>query len=122
MSRLLCFLFGHCWRVFREVRGRRPDAACTRCGGVSWDDYPEKVGLLLVLADLFIFVPLAIMGCALEQWRFYRRLRGGVWEQWYVEVCHADVWHRVPDDPEDRWPRKRPTPVCRGTPTVEDWR
>ena len=58
-------------------------------------------------------------------WRWYRRLRGGRWELWYVECCRTDIWHRISD--YDRDPRSwysvhgRPTPVCRGIPTVEEW-
>jgi hypothetical protein len=54
-----------------------------------------------------------------SEFRWYRRLAGGHWERWYVDhpVC-SDVWHDVPacGAAEDR----RPTVICRGTPTCED--
>lgn len=71
---------------------------------------------------LLLALPFLLLVYALENLRCYRRLRGGVWERWWVEPCRSDVWHRVPDDPAERWPAKRPTPVCHGTPRVEDWR
>lgn len=56
----------------------------------------------------------------LGDFQWYRRWYGGVWELWWVDypVCTA-VWHDVPE-PTGRGPR--PTPLCRGTPVVEDYR
>lgn len=79
---------------------------------VTWRDV-----LCLVAASHFL-----ILLCWLEGMRCYRRLRGGVWERWWVEPCRSDIWHRVHDDPAERWPAKRPSPVCFGKPRVEDYR
>lgn len=58
----------------------------------------------------------------LSNFRWFRRLVGGRWERWYVEVCHASIWHYI-----DEWTywtyrgsgRAR-LPCCFGTPTVEE--
>lgn len=53
---------------------------------------------------------------------WWRRLRGGHWERWYVDhpVC-ANVWHRLDGCTRERPDTfgNRPTPLCRGTPTCE---
>lgn len=63
--------------------------------------------LLWLLPELFF------SGC-----RWYRRLRGGHWEQWYVDVVHSDVWHHVPRCSHETG--DRPTSICRGTPICEE--
>jgi hypothetical protein len=49
-----------------------------------------------------------------------RKLHGGHWELWYVDCpVNAQVWHDVP-----RCSKKygeRPTCICRGRPTCEDY-
>jgi len=56
------------------------------------------------------------LGSFFRYWRWGRRLAGGRWERWYVDfpVC-MDSWYRV------TVPEGRPSMLCRGTPTVEDY-
>jgi len=53
--------------------------------------------------------------------RWWRRLRGGHWERWYVDhpVC-GDVWHRV--SVCSYVTGRRPNGLCMGTATCEDHR
>ncbi len=53
-------------------------------------------------------------------YQWFRRWIGGRWELWWVDqpVC-AQVWHY--GDPEDDF-TQRPTCICRGVPTIEDYR
>jgi hypothetical protein len=55
----------------------------------------------------------------LEQRRWYRKRKGGKWERWYVDhPVVADLWH-----PVERWTMgrfERPSPLCRGRPTLEE--
>ncbi len=65
-----------------------------------------------------------LLDALLDRFRWYRRLRGGHWERWYVDhpVC-AEVWHHVETctrEKPDTW-ENRPTMLCRGTPTCESW-
>jgi hypothetical protein len=62
--------------------------------------------------------------------RLWRRLRGGHWERWYVDSpVNSSVWHRVAEctyGPGDApgvlvEVGPRPTPLCRGTATCEDY-
>jgi hypothetical protein len=80
-----------------------------------------------------------------DRYRWYRRLAGGKWERWYVDmpVC-SDLWHDVRNFTREyvyaaermgyrppletlgknmypHWWGYRPTPLCRGTPIEEDW-
>ena len=49
--------------------------------------------------------------------RWFRRMIGGQWECWYLDVVHACEWfHRLPDDPHER-----PLSTCRGVPNVETY-
>lgn len=77
----------------------------------------------------------------LEKWQRYRRWYGSHWELWFVDTVNAQIWHSMalcsqrPQTPlRDEWwkdlPleeavkitfRDRPTPLCRGTPTCEDY-
>lgn len=77
----------------------------------------------------------------LEKRQRYRRWWGGHWELWWIDVCCSQVWHDVPEcsqQPKPELPpgfwkgksldsvvhmiyRDRPTPLCRGTPTCEDY-
>lgn len=53
----------------------------------------------------------------------YRKFYGGHWERWYVDLIYCDVWHDVIVCSLHPWNvahGKRPTPICRGTPTCED--
>lgn len=51
---------------------------------------------------------------------WYRRLAGGHWERWWVDVpVTADIWHDVPAC--SLVTGQRPTAICRGTPTCETW-
>lgn len=52
-------------------------------------------------------------------YRWGRRLHGGKWERWWVDVVYADVWHRVPEWSEVTG--SRPAPICHGPPVCEDW-
>jgi hypothetical protein len=55
-----------------------------------------------------------------SSFRWYRRWYGGVWELWHVDSpVNGQVWHEL-DGPTEGGPR--PSPLCRGTPTVEDYR
>lgn len=78
----------------------------------------------------------------LSNWKFYRRIKGGKWEQWYVDhpVCSL-MWFQVKEFTEAKtsraansygnsyvayyreWmdPRHRPSPLCRGNPVTEDY-
>lgn len=80
----------------------------------------------------------------LSNYQWYRKLAGGKWERWWVDhpVC-SDVWHDVRHFTRERleaaeranykaplteahlmnpyWWGFRPSPLCRGTPTEEDW-
>lgn len=60
-----------------------------------------------------------LLGPALEGFRWYRRWLGGHWELWYVDVVHAEVWHRV--DRCSLRSGQRPSAICCGRPTCEDW-
>lgn len=51
----------------------------------------------------------------MSDFRWYRRLIGGHWERWWMDVIHADVWYHRPHD------GTRPHVLARGTPTCEDW-
>lgn len=53
----------------------------------------------------------------LTRFRWYRRWKGGRWEQWYVDfpVCGVARFHNPPQG-------RRPMSLCRGTPDVEDYR
>ena len=51
----------------------------------------------------------------LGDYRWFRRLAGGHWERWYIDVVHSDMWHRKAHD------GVRPSSIARGTPTCEDW-
>lgn len=81
----------------------------------------------------------------LEEFRWYRKLRGGKWERWIVsDPVNSVLWHRVDEFTRvkvARWPALseemlqrlpftalhpvlwgyRPSPLCRGTPTEENW-
>lgn len=51
--------------------------------------------------------------------RWWRRLRGGKWELWWVDIVHSDSWHPVTEF--SRITGSRPTAICRGTAVEEDW-
>lgn len=51
--------------------------------------------------------------------RWYRKWRGGKWELWWVDVVYCDSWHPVTEF--SRIAGVRPTAICRGTPTEENW-
>lgn len=52
--------------------------------------------------------------------RFVRRLVGGHWECWYVDSpVNSAVWHSV--ERCSLVAGTRPSGICRGTPTCEDW-
>lgn len=63
---------------------------------------------------LWALPPWLFCGC-----RWYRWLRGGHWELWYVDNVHAELWYDVPAC--SRESGSRPTAICRGRPTCEDW-
>lgn len=56
----------------------------------------------------------------LSPYQWFRKLAGGKWELWWVDVPVCSyVWHDVSE-----WTvvtGHRPTGLCRGTPTLEDW-
>lgn len=55
------------------------------------------------------------------EWRWYRRALGGHWERWYVDSpVNSEVWHRCPLGCTKHTLR-RPSMLCRGIPTCEDW-
>lgn len=37
-------------------------------------------------------------------YQWYRRFVGGRWERWYIDVCRARLWLRIPThEADDRW-------------------
>ncbi|MNC78006.1 hypothetical protein D3C75_1301160 [compost metagenome] len=54
------------------------------------------------------------MSWLLSRFKWYRRLRGGRWECWYMDEVYGGVWFHNPVG----YP-KRPHGMCRGTPTIE---
>ena len=61
------------------------------------------------------------MRVLLSECKWYRRWYGGVWEQWYVDSpVNRTVWHNVVAPTAETG--VRPAVICRGTPTVEDYR
>ena len=54
----------------------------------------------------------------LSRFRWYRRLVGGHWELWWVEIVHCTVWHETGECYLKT--RRRPTPLCSGLPLCED--
>jgi hypothetical protein len=82
----------------------------------------------------------------LSGFKWYRKLAGGKWERWWVDCpVNSDIWHEVKhfthemveaaermkyhppltdrlDDLHPYWWGFRPTPLCRGTPELEDWK
>lgn len=68
-------------------------------------------GTRVMIADLSPFF---------GRFQWFRRRVGGRWERWWVDhpVCNP-VWHYR--DPEDDL-TQRPTCICRGIPTIEDYR
>lgn len=37
------------------------------------------------------------------RFRWYRKLHGGRWELWFIEICNAYVWLRIEEGlPDDR--------------------
>jgi len=67
---------------------------------------------------------LECFGC---NFKFVRRLLGGHWELWWVDVPVCEmVWHREAEctyekEGGDTW-ENRPTPLCKGTAKCEDYR
>lgn len=58
--------------------------------------------------------------------RWYRRLRRGHWERWWVDSPVNDEWWHRTDRcrakmPDFDGPNGRPSAGCRGTPTCEEW-
>ena len=64
----------------------------------------------------------------MAEYRWWRRMRGGVWERWIIEIRGEDrryaYWYPVPDDARFRFPHKRPKGVTTVFPPldIEDWR
>lgn len=60
-----------------------------------------------------------------DRYRWYRKLCGGHWERWYIDVVHSRLWIQVARCTHERcvylpeW-EARP-PLARGTSTCEDW-
>ena len=59
------------------------------------------------------------LGRVLGEYRWFRRLSGGHWERWWVDVVHSYFWHAV--DECSLTTGERPVSICRGTPTCEHW-
>lgn len=65
---------------------------------------------------------------AMANYRWWRKLRGGVWERWAVSVPGENrrlcVWYPVSDDARFRHPYVKPKGVVSVFPplSVEDWR
>ena len=55
-----------------------------------------------------------------SNYRWARKLIGGHWERHWVDfpVC-SDIWHKV--DKCGKVTGRRPTAICRGAPTCEDY-
>lgn len=57
--------------------------------------------------------------------QYWRRLRGGHWEQWHVDRFGVyQVWFPLPycsRSPYDGSERFRPDHSCRGRPVCEEW-
>ncbi len=61
-----------------------------------------------------------VIGVALDRFRWFRRLHGGHWEYWWVDVpVTAEAWHQV--EQCSLRSGERPSSLCRGTPKCEDW-
>lgn len=60
-----------------------------------------------------------VLDVLFTEFRWWRRLRGGKWERWWVDVVYSDSWHPVTEF--SRLAGCRPTAICRGTPIEEDW-
>lgn len=69
------------------------------------------IGLLILVVMVFIFSTKSNFSC-------YRKMKGGHWELWYVDVVHAQVWYRT--EVCSNITGHRPTGICRGTPKCED--
>ena len=54
----------------------------------------------------------------LEQFKWYRRWRGGRWECWYVDPCKSMIWHEIKKG-EQGYPNR--PPCCFGTPIIEEY-
>lgn len=40
----------------------------------------------------------------LSHFRWFRRLMGGRWELWYIDVCKANIWLQIDRrEPDNRW-------------------
>lgn len=78
-----------------------------------------SLGLLAAVADRQRFARDTWVGRMLGEYRWFRRWAGGHWERWWVDYVHAPLWHSVECCAHETG--DRPTSVCRGTPTCEDW-
>lgn len=65
-------------------------------------------------------LPAPLCEIAIGDYAWGRRLLGGRWERWWVDspVC-GDIWHWRTRE-RTSW-EGRPSPLCRGTPIVEEW-
>ena len=58
-----------------------------------------------------------MVGCT--QFRWYRRLYGGVWERWWIDApFHSFIWVDLEEPTEG----KALSPMVHGRPVVEDYR
>lgn len=53
---------------------------------------------------------------SLSEYRWFRRWIGGHWERWYLDVVHSEFWFRCQHGAVER-----PSAICRGTPTCEEY-
>jgi hypothetical protein len=62
----------------------------------------------------------AFVNARFSEFRWARRLIGGRWERWWVDVVNSFIWHPVT---EFSIPviRLKPSPLCVGYPMREDW-
>lgn len=55
-----------------------------------------------------------------QRFQWYRRWHGGRWERHFIDVCDADIWLPMSNDPARQWPAYR-QPCSVGDPVIEDY-
>lgn len=76
----------------------------------------------VIFAVAVVWLAVSMYGVANFKW--YRKRKGGRWEQWIRDYPMCDTkWYKVPPLKigESVSTRDRPETICRGTPAVEEW-